>query len=155
MKTIFLSFSPEWYKYIVSGEKIYEHRKRFTKEPVVAYLYLGIPIQQIVAIIELGERIEISSWLEKYRDNQEAVERIQKSLCKNRYAMEIRSVQFIRPIDIKKVINAFPEFHIPQSFFYLDNKKEIFEFLKKETVKIGSRKDNTFYNVDVENICKY
>lgn len=46
MKSIFLSFSPEWYPYIENGKKIYEHRKRFCDEPVIAFLYLGLPIQK-------------------------------------------------------------------------------------------------------------
>lgn len=39
MRKIILSFSFEWYEQLKSGDKIYEHRKRFCKEPVEAYIY--------------------------------------------------------------------------------------------------------------------
>ena len=38
MRKMILSFSYEWYAQLKSGEKIYEHRKRFCKEPVEAYI---------------------------------------------------------------------------------------------------------------------
>lgn len=134
MKSIFLSFSPEWYTYIENGKKIYEHRKRFCDEPVVAYLYIGLPVQKIVAILELGKREEITNWLEKYKDDPAAIERIKVCLTRNRYAMEIQTIQFIEPISIKTIIEKFPKFHIPQSYFYLDNKPELFDFLKQQVV---------------------
>lgn len=39
MRKIILSFNFEWYEQLKSGDKIYEHRKRFCKEPVEAYIY--------------------------------------------------------------------------------------------------------------------
>lgn len=155
MRSIFLSFSPEWYQYIVSGEKIYEHRKRFTNEPVAAYLYLGLPVQKIVAVLELGKRIDMNDWLEIYKNNPDTINRIQASLKRKKYAMEIKSVQFIEPIAIKDVIKEFPQFHIPQSFFYLDNKKDIFEFISNRIVPLGEKKYNDFSKIDANIICRY
>lgn len=155
MRTIFLSFSPEWYPYIESGEKIYEHRKRFCKEPVIAYLYLGLPVQKIVAILELGKRINIESWLDKYRDDEEAIVRITESLRKNRFAMEIKTIQFIEPIPIDCVINEFPNFHIPQSYFYLDNKPELLSFINERVVSRGNKICNSFDNIKSDEICRY
>lgn len=155
MRSIFLSFSPQWYPYIENGKKIYEHRKRFCAEPVIAYLYLGLPYQQIVAVLELGERIDMRSWLEKYKDEQETVLRIEKSLTKNRYAMEIRKVKFIEPISIKEIIDNFPDFHIPQSYFYLDSKPELFEYIKHRIKVTRQENVNSFENIPGDLICKY
>ena len=38
MKKILLSFKPYWHEKIKSGEKIFEYRKRFCDEPVMAYM---------------------------------------------------------------------------------------------------------------------
>ena len=155
MRSIFLSFSPEWYPYIQSGDKIYEHRKRFCNEPVVAYLYLGLPVQQIVAIVELGNRIEMREWLEQYKNDSAAIARIKDSLTRNNYAMEIKRVQFIEPINISDVISLFPDFHIPQSYFYLDGKEELFSYIKSRVVIIGDSIEHNFDNISSEKICRF
>lgn len=80
MRKMILSFSYEWYPQLKSGEKIYEHRKRFCKEPVEAYIYIGLPYRQLVAVVELGKPEIIEDWLEKYRYDEAAVERIKDYL---------------------------------------------------------------------------
>ena len=75
MRKMILSFSYEWYAQLKSGEKIYEHRKRFCKEPVEAYIYIGLPYRQLVAVVELGKPENIEDWLEKYGYDEVAVER--------------------------------------------------------------------------------
>lgn len=155
MRSIFLSFSPEWYPYIENGKKIYEHRKRFCNEPVIAYLYVGLPVQKIVAILELGQREEITNWLERYKEDPAAIKRIEDCLKRNRYAMEIKTIQFIEPIPIKTIIDEFPKFHIPQSYFYLDNKPEIFNFLKGKIVPKGNKIVNDFSKIKSTDICMY
>lgn len=47
MKKILLSFKPFWAEKIMTGEKIYEYRKRFGNEPVMAYMYVSKPIKAI------------------------------------------------------------------------------------------------------------
>lgn len=155
MRSIFLSFSLEWYSYIEVGRKIYEQRKRFCNEPVIAYLYLGLPVQQVVAILELGRRIYIKKWLEEYKEDLEAIKKINDSLTRNRYAMEIKKVQFIEPIGINEVIEVFPQFHIPQLYFYLDNKPEIFDFIKSKIRIKGSEIVNNFHEISSDLICRY
>ena len=41
MRTMLLSFKADVYKRVITGEKIYEHRKVFPDEPVLAYLYVS------------------------------------------------------------------------------------------------------------------
>ena len=38
MKTVLLSLKPEVFQNVLSGEKIYEHRKVFHDGPVTAYI---------------------------------------------------------------------------------------------------------------------
>ena len=61
MRSIFLSFRPEYYHYIEDGTKIYEYRKRFCNKPVIGYLYLDLPVQKIVVISELGHRKDMKN----------------------------------------------------------------------------------------------
>ena len=41
MRTMLLSFKADVYKRVITEEKIYEHRKVFPDEPVLAYLYVS------------------------------------------------------------------------------------------------------------------
>lgn len=42
MRTMLLSLREDVYKRVLSGEKIYEHRKVFPDEPVKAYIYMSV-----------------------------------------------------------------------------------------------------------------
>lgn len=47
MRTMLLSFKANVYKKVITGEKIYEHRKVFPNESIKAYLYVSTPIKSI------------------------------------------------------------------------------------------------------------
>lgn len=153
MKTIILSFSEEWYPQLISGEKIYEHRKRFCRESVMAYIYLGVPRRQLVAIAELGMREELSDWLIKYKDDVVAVERINEFLTRNRYVMPIKSIQEIEPIDMRKMEKDIQGFRVPISYMFLDDKPELFEYIKKRTHLIGKKQRHNFAKVTSQDVC--
>lgn len=53
MRKMLLSFKADVYQKVVSGEKIYEHRKVFPDEPIEAYLYVSAPIKAIVIIYHI------------------------------------------------------------------------------------------------------
>lgn len=76
MRTILLSFDEKWYSVLKSGEKIFEHRRKFCNEEVRAFLYLGKPRQQIVAEIGLGKRELLEDWLQQYQEEKEVADRI-------------------------------------------------------------------------------
>lgn len=69
MKKILLSFQPYWAEKIMQGTKIYEYRKRFCNEPVIAYMYVSTPVKAITGIIELGQRIPLISSSKKSKGN--------------------------------------------------------------------------------------
>ena len=154
MRKILLSFSYEWYSYLKSGEKIYEHRKRFCKEPVEAYLYIGIPIRQIVAKVDLGSPVLIENWLTKYKTDSSALERIRDCLTRNRVAMPIYSFQEITPIDIREVEAKFNNFRVPISYMYLDNKPELLEYILSKVKPTGKTIKHQFDKVPSDKICR-
>lgn len=153
MRTIILSFKEEWYPQLISGEKIYEHRKRFCDEPVMAYIYLGLPRRQLVAIAELGKREELVDWLKRYNADNKAVERIKDYLARNRYAMPIQSIQEIEPIDMRKMEREIAGFRVPISYMFLDDKPEVFEYIKRNTKPIGIRKEHDFSDITSKDVC--
>ena len=76
MRTMLLSFKPKWYNLIKDGSKIFEYRRTFPDEEIIAYMYVSSPMKQIVGKIHLGRKIDINTWKEKYKDDGEVSERI-------------------------------------------------------------------------------
>ena len=93
MKTMLLSFKPEWFEKIKNGSKIYEYRRSFANEEVMAYMYVSTPMKMVVGKIHLGKRININTWKEEYKDCPDVVERIDDFLTRHQYAMPIISFQ--------------------------------------------------------------
>ena len=71
-----LSFRPDVYEKIKSGEKIFEHRRNFPDEPIMAYMYVSSPVKAITGVVYLGKRHCISDWMEDYKEDSNAVTRI-------------------------------------------------------------------------------
>lgn len=57
MRKMLLSFKPEVYEKIKSGKKIFEHRRNFPDEPIMAYMYVSAPVKAITGIVYLGKDI--------------------------------------------------------------------------------------------------
>lgn len=56
MRKMLLSFKADVYEKVLSGEKIFEHRKVFPNEPVKAYLYVSNPKKAITGIMYLENK---------------------------------------------------------------------------------------------------
>ena len=54
MRKMLLSFRPDVYEKIKSGLKIFEHRRNFPDEPIMAYMYVSSPVKAITGVIESG-----------------------------------------------------------------------------------------------------
>ena len=154
MKTMLLSFKPEWYEKIKSGSKIFEYRRSFANEEVFAYMYVSTPMKMIVGTIHLGKRIDINGWKEEYRDNSEVIERIDNFLTRHQYAMPIISFQMTQEIDLNTLRQFNPKFVCPKMYYYLDNYPELFEFVKDKAKPVGDIQLNDFINVSAEEICR-
>ena len=110
MRTMLLSLRPDVYKKVLTGEKIYEHRKVFPDEPVKAYIYVSSPIKSICGIMYLSNKTSLLEWKEKYKENTETVKRIEDYLTEYKYAMEINKVEETNAIpleQLRKTVKVF------------------------------------------------
>ena len=96
MRTILLSFKPEWYNRIKEGSKIFEYRRTFPDEEILAYMYVSSPMKMIIGKIHLGQKIDINLWKEEYKDDLEVCERIDDFLTRHTYAMPVLSFQMTK-----------------------------------------------------------
>lgn len=62
MRKILLSLRTDVYLKVLSGEKIYEHRKVFPNEPVKAYIYVSAPMKSICGIMYLSNKTSLLDW---------------------------------------------------------------------------------------------
>lgn len=154
MRTMLLSFKPEWYNRIKDGSKIFEYRRTFPDEEIMAYMYVSRPMKMIVGRIHLGRRIDINTWKNQYKDDTEVCERIEDFLSRHTYAMPVLSFQMTKEIDLDTLRKFNPKFVCPQMYYYLENYPELFEYIKHTATDIGEPQINSFENIDKEDICR-
>lgn len=154
MKTMLLSFKPEWFEKIRDGRKIFEYRNSFANEEVMAYMYVSHPLKQIVGKIHLGKRIDINEWKDMYSDQPEVMERIEDYLRRHKYAMPILSFQMTNGISLDELREFNKSFVCPQMYYYLDNYPELFEYVKEKAYNIGELIEHDFSQINVDDICR-
>lgn len=147
MRTMLLSFKPEWYNRIKEGSKIFEYRRTFPDEEILAYMYVSSPMKMIVGKIHLGRKIYINTWKEEYKEDEQVCERIDDFLTRHTYAMPILSFQMTKEIDLETLRKFNRNFICPQMYYYLENYPELFEFIKKNATDIGKPQVNSFENI--------
>lgn len=153
MRTMLLSFKADVYNRVISGEKIYEHRKVFPDEPVLAYLYISAPVKAISGIMKLENKTSIESWKEKYSYDIDAVSRINSYLEHHKYAMEITEFQETNSITLEKLRVDLPGFVVPQMYYYIDDSK-LLNYLEKNLKPMGKKIVHDFSNISSDLICK-
>lgn len=121
MRKMLLSFKPDVYEKIRAGIKIFEHRRNFPDEPIMAYMYVSSPIKAVTGIVYLANRHSLSQWREEYRYDLETVKRIESYEKSYRYAMEILEFQETSEISLDELRKNVPGFVAPQMYVYLDN----------------------------------
>lgn len=152
MRTMLLSFKADVYKRVLSGEKIYEHRKVFPNEPILAYLYVSSPIQVITGKMILGNKRKIEEFLDIYHDDAEVCKRVHRYMEEHNCVMEIQEFQQTTEIPLAALRKDLDKFVVPQMYYYLDNTpllKYIEDNIKNEGVHIV----NDFTDVDKKFIC--
>lgn len=152
MRKMLLSFKADVYERLLTGEKIYEHRKVFPKEPIEAYLYVSSPKKAITGIMHLNERINLIDWLEMYSYDSEATGRIESCLKNNRYAMEIADFQATNEISLDRLRLEMPGFIVPQMYYFLDN-SILLEYLERNLYAVDEKIIHDFSKVDSTQIC--
>ncbi len=153
MRTMLLSFKADVYKRVITGEKIYEHRKVFPDEPVLAYLYVSAPVKAIVGMMRLENKTSIENWKIKYSYDPDAVSRIDAYLEDYKYAMEITEFQETNSIALEELRVDLPGFVVPQMYYYIDD-SELLNYLEVNLKPIGKKIVHDFSDISSDLICK-
>lgn len=153
MRTMLLSFKADVYKKVITGEKIYEHRKVFPDEPIKAYLYVSAPVKAVVGIMHLNNKTAIEEWKTKYSYDGKAVGRITNYLQHHKYAMEITNFQNTNKISLEQLRIDLPGFVVPQMYYYIDETPLLY-YLEKNLIPCGAKIVYDFSNITSEQICK-
>ena len=122
---VILSIRPTFCKMILSGQKVYEYRKRiFTRSDVdKVYVYASKPICKIVGFFTIDEVIEDTKtniWAKTHIGSGISKEYFDAYFKNSDTAYAIKIGQVVKldtPIDPKSVIK---DFHAPQNFMYVD-----------------------------------
>jgi predicted transcriptional regulator len=131
---ILLSLKEIYFDEIKSGVKRYEYRKRYVEQPSLAYMYCSSPTKAIKGIIRFGTPIvgtpeEISAISE--RETGEGAETAEYLKGKEKgFAIPIFTWEEIRPISLSTLRWLFPRFVPPQSYYRLDDKADLQEYLE-------------------------
>ncbi len=153
MRTMLLSFKPEVYKKIYTGIKIFEHRRNFPDEPIKAYMYISKPVRAIKGIVYLDNRHIITDWEKEFSFDNATINRIKEYEKSYRYAMEISEFKETTEISLDDIKRDFPEFVVPQSYIYLDNKPELLQYIESKIQIKGKNIKHDFSRVTSEQIC--
>ena len=149
-----LSFRPDVYEKIKSGVKIFEHRRNFPDEPIMAYMYVSSPVKAITGVVYLGKRHCLSDWLEYYKEDSNAVTRIKEYMetYHYRYAMEIDSFQETSQISLDDLRKNVPGFVAPQMYIYLDG-TELLEYIESNLKMTDLQVEHSFERIEACQVC--
>lgn len=153
MRIMLLSLKEDVYRRVISGEKIFEHRKVFPDEPVKAYIYVSSPIKAICGIMYLSNKTSLLDWKKKYKDDFECVKRIDNYLVNYNYAMEINRFERTNAIDLSKLRLDLSKFVVPQMYYYIEN-TELHKYLEENLEVDGFVVTNDYENIKSDMICK-
>lgn len=153
MKTMLLSFRADVYKKVVTGQKIYEHRKVFPDERIRAYLYVSTPIKAVTGIMELGNKVSLKKWKEQYSYDDATVKRIDEYLKKYKFAMEILSFQKTNMLSLEKIRNDLDKFVVPQMYYYIEN-SALLTYLEANLHPEGDIVEHHFDSISSNDICR-
>lgn len=149
-----LSFRPDVYEKIKSGVKIFEHRRNFPDEPIMAYMYVSSPVKAITGVVYLGKRHCLSDWLEYYKEDSNAVTRIKEYMetYHYKYAMEIDSFQETSQISLDDLRENIPGFVAPQMYIYLDG-TELLEYIESNLKMTDLQVEHSFQRIEACQVC--
>jgi len=153
MRKMLLSFKADVFQRVISGEKIYEHRKVFPDEPIEAYLYVSAPVKAVVGIMHLEHKTDIETWRDEYSYDKAALDRIDEYLKHHQYAMEIRDFQNTNKISLATLRKELSKFVVPQMYYFIDD-TELLEYLQKNLILCGELIKHDFTDIKSNQICK-
>ena len=154
MRKMLLSFKPEVYEKIKAGTKIFEHRRNFPDEPIMAYMYVSSPVKAITGIVYLGKRHLLSDWREEFKNDKDVAARIEKYQESYRYAMEIDEFQETTEISLDDLRRDLPGFYAPQMYVYLDD-TDLLTYIEDRIKKKSINITHKFEIVEASTICEH
>ena len=138
-KNVLLSLREIYYNQMLDGSKKYEYRTRYLKEETIAYIYISKTYKKIVAKIEFGEPItgsakEIATIAEKDRPGsyKDMIDYMYNDIG---FAIPVKKIIPIEEVSLEELKEKFPDFVPPQSYYILDKKPELLNFLNSREVK--------------------
>lgn len=153
MRTMLMSLREDVYKKVLSGEKIYEHRKVFPDEPVKAYIYVSKPVQAICGVMYLSNKTSLLDWREQYKDDAETVKRIDEYLPIHKFGMEINRFENSKPIPIADLRENLEKFIIPQMYYFIED-SDLLKYIEANIQFDGVVVTHEYSNITSDMICK-
>ena len=153
MRTMLLSLKKDVYDKVLSGEKIYEHRKVFPDEPVKAYIYVSAPMKAICGIMYLNNKTPLEAWRVQYQDDENAVKRIDKYLQQYKFGMEITKFENTNVISLEQLRGDLEKFIVPQMYYFIEG-TALLDYLEKNLAPDGIVVTHTYENITSDMICK-
>lgn len=152
MRKMLLSIKPSVYEKIANGTKIFEHRRSFPNEPIMAYMYVSSPVCAIKGILYLGKRHNLSDWKVQFAADNAAVKRIEKYEESYRYAMEIERFQETNELPLSLLRSEVSGFIVPQMYYFLEG-RELQEYLEKNICVSEFVIEHSFENILSTQVC--
>lgn len=121
MHKILISIKPEYVKLIMSGDKLYEYRKRLPKDIQIAVIYATAPTKKVVGEIQIKDVLSMTPkdlWDQTSIQSGLTPEKFFKYFdgVSIAYALSIKKViEFENPIDLSALGLSRP----PQSWQYI------------------------------------
>lgn len=122
---ILLSLQEEYFNAIKNGDKKFEYRRRFRKEPTKAFIYVSKTKKTVLGLIDFGnpifqraEHIAQIAEEEKKGSYDNIISYIGKG--HNGYAIPIKNFYSISGITLDEIKEEIPEFFAPQSYLLLN-----------------------------------
>lgn len=116
------------------------------------HICMLVPVKAVTGIVYLGKRHLLSDWREEFKNDKDAVARIEKYQESYRYAMEIDEFQETTEISLDDLRHAVPGFVAPQMYMYLDG-TELLEYINKHIKIQKVHLIHSFNRIASEQIC--
>lgn len=153
MKTILLSFQPQWFQELETGKMKFEYRMVLPKEETTAFFYVSNPVMCISGKAHLGAREDLKDWLQIYGNRSiEVKNRINSYLEDCRYAAKIHEFQQTNSIPLDKLRTDIPGFMPPRMYYYIDN-TDLLAYLNTNIVPSGNHWSFSFNSIIDDDIC--
>lgn len=131
-KYLLMSLREEYFSEIAAGKKLYEYRTKFAEEKTTAFIYVPKK-KEIVGIIEFDKPIkgtsdQIAKFAEDY-DKGDYMDFYTWLDGRDCYALPVLKIITFKPLSIEKLKERFEDFSVPQSYYYLNKKEELLDYL--------------------------